>query len=305
MMSDKKTKVIFVFLGFFLALAALELTLRFLGFGYYLVNRPGGAGAADYRIFCVGESTTWGIGAKDQRTQNYPKQLEGMLQQRYPEKKIRCFFDRTIGQNTSEILMKFPDYLMTYHPDLVILMVGVNNWWNMDRGNFLLFTRNSRIARLTLKTLAFLDRFRVWKLLKWIRFSLGGYGQRWNYWFPPGESEKALMRNMLDYYGLQIQGVFNALAATDIAEMVKICQANNIRVVLSSYPFSDEGLYLIHCGLAKKFSLPFVDNRASFKKLDNREEYLWKDGWHPNEKGYTLVAKNIYSCIVDNKFIDR
>jgi lysophospholipase L1-like esterase len=50
--------------------------------------------------------------------------------------------------------------------------------------------------------------------------------------------------------------------------------------------------------------LPFVDNYVFFKNLPHLEDYLWvKDRWHPNAKGYKLLAENIYNCILEDNLI--
>jgi len=132
-------KTFTVLAGIVLGLVLIEIILRFFGFGYNIIYKPPKKLNADYRIFCVGESTTWGIGTKDHLNDGYPKQLENLLNRHFPDLEIQCLLDRTIGQNTSEILLKLPNYIKKYQPHLIILMVEANNWWNLDRSNALLF----------------------------------------------------------------------------------------------------------------------------------------------------------------------
>jgi hypothetical protein len=193
-------KVFCVFFGLFLALAGLELFLRFLGFGYNLIHRPPADNGAEYRIYCVGESTTWGIGASDPVSKGYPRQLEKMLNEKYEGMKIQCFFDQTIGQNTSEILLKLPQHILKYRPQLIIFMVGANNWWNMDKSNVLLFSK-TRSSQAFLKILIFLDEFRVWKLFKNVVFTR----ERWNHFSSgndPGVARK--LRKEHEDFGREI-----------------------------------------------------------------------------------------------------
>lgn len=287
--------------GIILSTILLELILRILGFGYKLYYRlPEPESPSSYNILCIGESTTWGVGTKNPLQENYPKQLEDLLNARFPEKKIRCFFDQSIGQNTSEILLKFPRYIKKYKPQLVILMVGVNNWWNLDRSNILLFNDNKLISRTTLKILIFLDRFRLWKLMKWIRLSLGLYKERWNY-FPNKEMKE---EPSFRFYSWENQSeIFSRLAEHDIEEMVKICLTNNIKVIIASYPMEGDEIYLIHKRIAQKYHLLFLDNYLLFKNLNQLKDYLSSDNWHPNEKGYALVAENIYQLILRHNLI--
>ena len=278
--------------------------MRLLGFGYNLAYKAPVDAGADYRIYCVGESTTWGLGASDPIQKGYPHQLEEMLNKKYPGMRIQCFFDQTIGQNTSEILAKLPQQIEKHRPQLVIFMVGTNNWWNMDHSNILLFSRYSLISRVGLKVLIFLDQFRVWKLLKKIAFSLGFFGERWNHMFPKGTTEIQLSEKIKSETGGRY--VFYRLAEHDIEEMIKICRTNRIRTIMCTYPM-EPGAELRHIQetIAKKFKMPLVDNFEVFQKLKDPQAYLWpEDHWHPNNSGYAVVAENIYNCILKNGLIE-
>ena len=299
-----KDKIFCIVFGFLLTLVVLEFFLRLLGIGYNLIHKAPVDTGADYRIYCVGESTTWGIGASDPVSKGYPHQLEKMLNKKYPGMKIQCLFDQTIGQNTSEILLKLPQYIKRHKPQLIIFMIGTNNWWNMDRSNILLFNR-SPASEVALKILIFLDQFRVWKLFKHISFSLGLYKERWNYGFPRGKNVEELYEDIGQEVNLQI---FNQLAAYDMEEMVKLCNANGIRTIVCNYPdprISGWFLRSVQKNTARKFQIPFVDNHEVFQKLNSPEKYLRSGDYsHPNDAGYAIVAENIYKCILENRLIE-
>ena len=297
-----KHKVLCVLFGIFLAFAGLELFLRLLGFGYDLVHKMSPHAGDGYRIYCVGESTTWGVGASDLASKNYPHQLEGMLNKKYSGANVQCLFDQAIGQNTSEILAKLPRYMMKYRPQLIVLLVGVNNRWNMDRSNILLFSKNEAVSRATLQVLIFLDRFRVWKLFKNLAFSYGFPKEQWNFFFPP--SGKA--REELERKKEEAGSIFDDLAAHDIVGMIKICKASHVPVILCTYPMNTTiGLRRIQQDAARKFDVPLVDHFETFQRLKNPQAYLWtEDSWHPNDAGYELMAKNVYDCILKNGFLE-
>jgi lysophospholipase L1-like esterase len=298
-----RKKIISIVLGLAFGLFGLELFLRLLGFGYTVIyNLPQDKGA-QFRIFCVGESTTWGIGADNPILQGYPHQLEEMLNNKFPEIKFQCFYDNTIGQNTSEILRKLPAYIKDYRPDLMIFMVGINNWWNLDHSNILLFNKNKLISESVLRISVFLDRFRVWKLLKWICYSMGMKKERWDYSYYKGHKyesiqETAILEKQCNF------DIFDKIAYYDLKEMIKICNRNKIKMVISSYPRrAVGGIYSIQNKISREFNIPFADNYLFFKKTANTKEYISSDGWHPNGKGYKLVAENIYNCILNNNII--
>jgi lysophospholipase L1-like esterase len=293
------------FLGFGMCILILEIVLRLLGFGYSTMHKvPLYFKEADRRIFCLGESTTWGIGAADPETENYPKQLENLFNQAFPDEKTKCFFDMTIGQNTSEILLKLPTYIEKYQPDIVVMMVGINNWWNLDKSNILLFNDRGTIFNNTLRFLIFMDRFRVWKLIKWIRLSLHMYKERWDFFFPSDMPPAELYGELLNRYGQEIHGMLDKLAEHDITEMMKICTANNINVILCTYPRNPRPsghLHWVIRQIARKHGLTLVDNDLLFAKLPNMFEYLSPDGLHPNSKGYAFVAKNVFEGIQESE----
>jgi lysophospholipase L1-like esterase len=295
-----KSKVFCVLFGVCLVLVGLEIFLRLLGFGYNVIYRAPVDARAEYRIYCVGESTTWGIGASDPATKNYPRQLEEMLKKKYKGMKIQCFFDQTIGQNTSEILAKLPRHIEKYRPQLIIFLVGVNNWWNMERSNILLFNEDRSVSQLALKTLIFLDQFRIWKLFKNLVFPLKVSKERWDFFYPPaGGAREELGKEKWDQ-----APIFDALAEHDIDEMVKIGKANHIKMIIATYPVATRDLERIHKATAKKFGIPLADNHAVFRTLKDQRAYLSpEDYWHPNDAGYAIIAENIYNCILDNGLI--
>ncbi len=294
------------FLACFLTLVSLEVALRILALGYNRLHEVSFEKNADYKILCVGESSTWGVGSSDPLKKNYPHQLENLLSQKFPETSIECFFDQTIGQNTSEVLRKLPAYVLKYQPNLIILMVGVNNWWNLNKSNVLLFTKKNFIANTVFQLKIFLDQFRVWKLFKWLVYSLDPSLERWNYWFPEGKM------NDVGDYEMEIADRYNMemiykVTEHDINQMVKFCKAKRIPVILASYPgeYLDlENVTIVQRKIAAENNIPLVDNALLFKNLSDPVKYFSADGWHPNDAGYTLTAENVYNVIVENKFID-
>jgi lysophospholipase L1-like esterase len=294
-------KAFCILLGVLLVLVGLELFLRLLGFGYNVIHKAPVDNGAEYRIYCVGESTTWGIGASDPVLKGYPRRLEEMLNEKYKGMKIQCFFDQTIGQNTSEILAKLPLHIKKYRPQLVIFLVGVNNWWNMDRSNILLFNKDPWVSRLSLRVLIFLDQFRVWKLFKNMAFPLRPSQERWDYFnTQPGRAMEERGEQRWDK-----APIFDELAEHDIGEMVKLCKADGIKIIMCTYPVAARDLRRVQINAAKKYGLLLVDHYAVFQKLKKPLAYLSTDDyWHPNDAGYAIVAENIYNCILENRLIE-
>ena len=300
-------KLLLIFLGIFICLFLLELGLRLGGFVYCAMNPLPKDQGAQYRVLCIGESTTVGVGASDRSRFNYPHQLEGMLNGKFPRLGAQCFFDRNIGFNTTENLIKLPSYIEKYRPQLVIFMVGVNNWWNLDKSNILIFDKSSGFSRSALRAAIFMDQFRVYKLFKMIAYNLRCI--RLNVPMPKSLSEREVFKQGLRARGYQqgaYKDLFSEIAFYDLREMVRICKGRGSRVIISGYPSlgQNKPLYLAQKKVAAIFGCPFVDNRTAFKRLPDLDRFFSSDQVHPNDKGYRLLAENIFNCILDNHFID-
>jgi lysophospholipase L1-like esterase len=300
-------------IGIVLSLILLEMILRLSGVAYYWFyqpqpNRDLDLDADAFRIMCVGESTTFGVGTPDPANDGYPKQLENMLAARLPDRKFICFYDQAIGINSSEILLKLPVYIEKYRPHLVILMAGVNNWWNLNHSNALLFNTNSSVATFFLRIAMWLDDLRTWKLFKLLALRLHLIQPRWNL-------EPQLSQD-LDKDGYLIKTKNRSITHTlklvldhDINAMIDECQRTGVKVILCSYP---AGIYFpshyerwdaMFENIAAAQSIPFVDNYATFQALPNRMDYMFDAACHPNKKGYALVAENVFRAIIDNNLV--
>lgn len=73
---------------------------------------------ADYRILCLGESTT---------ENQYPPYLEAILNQNAAGVKFKVIDQGMAATNSEYLLANLNDYLTRYRPDMVITMVGIND----------------------------------------------------------------------------------------------------------------------------------------------------------------------------------
>lgn len=80
------------------------------------------------RILCVGDSHTFGAGVfpKD----NYPSQLQAVLDARYPEEDFRVFNLGLPGINSAHVARRLEAQLLGIRPAIVLVWVGTNNMWN-------------------------------------------------------------------------------------------------------------------------------------------------------------------------------
>ena len=120
--SPKCQKAILVLLGLLLSLLILEIGLNLAGFTLTVLqenrNRISLKTESDYRILCLGESTTQG---------EYPPFLAASLNRNDRGVKFAVFDQGKGGTNTNIILKDAETYLDQYHPDMVVAMMGIND----------------------------------------------------------------------------------------------------------------------------------------------------------------------------------
>lgn len=124
---------VFVFLLGALAVFVLaEILLRTLGIVYSYYSKPSEIFEREPGsrvILCLGDSFTQGTGAPKGR--GYPEQLEELLQKKYPNEKIKVINKGTASFNSAEILEIFDKSVDTLRPDIIVLLAGGANAWNV------------------------------------------------------------------------------------------------------------------------------------------------------------------------------
>lgn len=167
-------KIFFITIpSIFIFLLVLEIGLRIGGFFYTRYRNPetyANVRESDSKVFnilCLGDSFTFGFGASPGNS--YPRQLERILQESVSED--MNVIDGGRGGNTSSLLLKnLQKDIDDYHPDVILIMIGSNNLWNLEDSSYFVLNRDnlSFQKRLDKK----LGGLRVYKLAKigWLNF---------------------------------------------------------------------------------------------------------------------------------------
>lgn len=114
-------KIISVFAGILISFAILELSLQTAGFlvskYHELKNNSALKNKTEYKIMCLGESTTY---------MAYPEELQKILNQKYPDKftVIDCGIPAI---KLDAVLRNLDKNIRQYKPDIAICMMGINN----------------------------------------------------------------------------------------------------------------------------------------------------------------------------------
>lgn len=108
-------------------------------------------------ILCLGDSNTYGVFYSQEEA--YPGQLQRILEKRTPGR-YHVLNLGLPGTNSSQIATHLQDWLDEYHPQSVVVCVGINNYWNVaDSG------KPTR-AKGTVRWLYGLRLYRLFRLIK-------------------------------------------------------------------------------------------------------------------------------------------
>lgn len=283
--------IIFVFIWVFCLLFTMEIILR--GLGYFHSRKASLAGLTDNRVFnilCIGDSFTygWGVDTRD----SYPRQLEERLNNSDLGVIFKVFNLGVPGSNSSQHLMYLEDILERYKkPDLVILLTGTNDSWNLADSNIYRFIKN-KTARdsANMRFRIFFSELRVYKMLKMILLNLKG---------ETPESNTDLFKQSARYENID-EDVFRQLTEYNLAQIVKLAESNNVKLILHDYPRGDPFEHDITYEVALRFNVPFVKNSSIFKeelKKSNPKDLFIYDNSHPNRRGYSLMVEELYKII--------
>ena len=144
-------KIALVVFGVFVTFILIETGLRLGGFiilsAQEFRNRASLMRKGQYRILCLGESTT---------QNQYPHILEDVLNKRNIGIAFSVIDKGLAGSNTSKLLAELEFNLDKYRPDMVVTMMGINDW-----GQY--------IPQETVsdsKSVFFLNSFKTYKLMR-------------------------------------------------------------------------------------------------------------------------------------------
>lgn len=108
---------------------SLEFFLQITSFSLWLmIKNQNLAKGGDFNILCFGDSFTYGLGAP--QGESYPKQLERILNNAYPQQHIKTINFGIPGYNSSQCLRYFKEKIDFYNPKIVLIMTGANNCWS-------------------------------------------------------------------------------------------------------------------------------------------------------------------------------
>jgi len=279
-----------------LTLALLEGALQLAA--WWLPGRlsraPDSARAGAIRILCVGDSHTHGAGAAV--LESYPRRLEGILAQRYPQLRFEAENIGIPGANSAYVANRLERQIVERRPDLVIVWVGINNTWNPTEtedwavggawSRLRRFLLHSRLVRLAL--VAWVTRPGATPLepTREERLAMRGKADR----APRGhrfEEREELLGTEEAFRGLDF----------DLARIAEIARAHAMPLLFINYPyaFAPELREAIRSAGAR-LRVPVVDTLedAARAQQDGVDPiFIWGAGYHPSGALYGYIAESV------------
>ncbi len=265
-----------------------------------------------YRILCVGDSSTYGIGASDVNKFSYPRQLQRILDEKVPNKKIDVVNLGIPGINSSQVLNRFRKYLSKYNPDLVIVMIGINDPWNLEESNILKYYNGNTFKRMHLRMELFLNRLRLYQFFKLV-FISDKFKNPQYVSFPeqelhiPDFNDESRSKGFnLSFREPMKASALYAAIDSNITALKFIADDEHVNILFMKYHNGGWGSpeKVIH-QTYEKLNVPVVDNVTIFQKASEIGlNVRGNDGWHPGDLGYLLIARNIFNKMVALKLVD-
>jgi lysophospholipase L1-like esterase len=296
--------------GLALGLATLELVLQLLA----PILRPplrglsgenhGRSGAI--RVLCAGDSHTFGLWVEP--VESYPARLQEKLAGSTREFVI--LNAGVPGMNSSQLRDVFPVLLDNFSPDVVLLMVGVANFWNRAA----LQEREMRGWRWLLRGGDLWERSRVVKLARLIHFNLrfggslgaGGqpvvdhFGAHWK--IRGGEREIEGAHEGHFYVPLRDLALIRRILRRDLSSIVGAAEARGVEMILMTYapivPMYDTVSDVLR-EFAGEFDLPLIDLAAELREwsVQPRRNTAFFPDSHPRAAGYQLIAQVVADAL--------
>jgi lysophospholipase L1-like esterase len=248
------------------------------------------------RVLCLGDSNTYGLWLH--RHEAYPQQLEAIWNRRIETPKVEVMNLGFPGTNSSRLLRNLPDLLETLAPDIVIIMVGANDFWTVPQP--------PEDAEGTPRRKNFIQAHSIlYKLYHMLRRSRNAsrleiqldpnedhHGGDFKARFGDREFEMGYVRAdpglESDYHSLEV----------NLRRLVERAREGGGRLYLMTYPSRAE-FYGVASGAiaeaAADTGTPLIDLAAVFDPFCPKEpcpDILFPDH-HPKARGYRLVAETL------------
>jgi len=251
-------------------------------------------------IVCMGDSHTYGVMVE--KDQSYPAQLEKLLNQHGGNYQVLNL--GAPGKNSTQLLQELPQVIHNYHPVVVVVLVGVNNGWNIsgqESGYLRTIVNHSKI-------------YKLWRILYYRGLAKNNKLVSRNR--ETGEYQFNLERDRPPRTEAEIRAV-QRVFLKDMAEIVSLCHKRGVELVLMNYAGDkDTNFWVANAHIlqvSQKMGVPMVDNYGLFMSrlyrpdgsLDEKlHGKLFLEDMHLTAEGYSWVANNLYTLLTSQKLVE-
>lgn len=288
-----------------LLLIAIEIGLHLIG--HFLIKTieldaaVDANAKTDFLAACFGDSVTYGPVDTTLRPYSYPAQLERLLRREHPILGVRVLNEGICGANSADVIERLKSRLAAYTrvPDLLIVMAGTNDMWNLHAATPL--KNGSASLPADKQWLAKLETTRVGKLSAMLGLRGASLANR----LLETQGEGELSRNWQTEDSRYVCVLHPELPAErpfletwlkqDLAEIRRLGDAAGIPVLIGLYHLSQMNPLIREA--ATQAGLPVCDPPGHGDAYWKMTGLLSSDGWHPNEKGYAVIARHFAACL--------
>jgi len=228
------------------------------------------------RIFCLGDSRTYGQGVNDHDA--YPAQLERQLAQALPGRRVECLNAGVPGYSSFQGML-LANRLLAHGPDALVLCFSTNDATLRPRSDSEV---HSRASRFSVTVQAWLDRSMVYlRLRKALRPS-----------HPPASRTGTLVPRVAPSEYVQ-----------NLTQVIEICRIAGLRMVLVHIPAlsGQEVVDAPYAQVARTISLRnevvLVDFRGVMAAARRDPAGLYIEAGYLNEAGHRLLAGALAEAI--------
>jgi len=286
----------------FLVLVFLELLLRGVGFlltsqTLQAVRFPSQTSQPVSTMLCIGDSWTAG-----RKTGSYPADLQSELNRLQTGRTYRVVNLGQPGMNSSQGLRRLSEALPTYKPEIVIVMIGNNDHWNLSESAYWQFAnqRLNALSVLAARARVFLHSLRVFKFFTVIYLKATARPTLNEFYIATPDEPAGGQLIVIDRATHHRQLEYNLIRC------VEMSRTNGFALVFQTYfHFHGYDVNEIIRDVASRYRVPLVDNNLLFHTrvpLTSRETYLIPDR-HPSPLGYEFIAANILEVLRDARLV--
>lgn len=274
-----------------LTLVILEVGLRFAS-GF--VERERGGQRGEVTILCVGDSHTFGLHVPE--ALSYPAQLQNRLDPSGSH--IGVVNYGVPGRNSAALRRALPAYLDEIHPDLVLILIGFNDSWNVDG------TTDQPTAR---DDAGYLASLRIVRLFRLARLNVRGNAPAAAPKVYERDGKMMVLENGIERpaaiggsaFGVLAGAALTAQVTKNLEAIVDAVTSHGAKPVLLTYATENQS-YFVELNenvrrFAKERGLPWIECAIPMRESIRADGYAawFSSDDHPNDRGNQRVAESV------------